>query len=146
VITTSKIFRILVVEDNPADVYLLGKALEQAGINCELEVIDGGAEALEFVRNHIHTKKDELDLAILDVNLPTNTGIEVLAEIRQNRALSDMPVVVLTSSAAPHERRQAEQLRVARFITKPPDLANFLKIGDMLKEVLLGGEPRPAIV
>lgn len=145
-ITTSKIFRILVVEDNPADVYLLGQALKQAGVKFELKVIDDGAEALEFVRNHIQTEKDELDLAILDLNLPTNNGIEVLAGIRQNGALSDMLVVVLTSSAAPLERSQVEQLRVARFITKPPDLADFLKIGDILKEVLLGGEPRPAIV
>ena len=145
-ITTSKIFRILVVEDNPADVYLLRQALKQAGLNCELKVIDDGAEALEFVRNHTPTEKENFDLAILDLNLPTNNGIEVLAAIRQNGALSDMLVVVLTSSAAPLERSQVEQLRVVRFITKPPNLADFLKIGDMLKEVLLGGAPGPAIV
>ena len=145
-ITASKIFRILVVEDNPADVYLLRRALKQADVNYELKVIDDGAEALAFVRNHPHIEKETFDLAVLDINLPTNNGIEVLAGIRQNGALSDMLVVVLTSSAAPLERSQVEQLRVARFITKPPELADFLKIGEMLKDVLLGGAPRPVIV
>jgi CheY-like chemotaxis protein len=142
-ITASKIFRILVVEDNPADVYLLRVALQKAGVNFELTVIDDGAEAMEFVRNPTHTEKADFDLAILDLNLPTNNGIEVLAGIRQNGALSDMLVVVLTSSAAPLERSQAEQLRVARFITKPPELAGFLLIGDVLKDVLAGSESRP---
>lgn len=145
-ITTSKIFSILVVEDNPADVYLLRQALKQADVNCELKVIDDGAEALEFVRNHTQMKKEEFDLAILDLNLPTNNGIDVLTGIRQNGALSDMLVVVLTSSAAPLERGRVEQLGVARFITKPPEWADFLRIGDILKEVLLGTGPRPVTV
>ena len=98
-------FTILVVEDNPADVYLLRQALTQAGVNHELKVIDDGAEALEFVRNHTPTEMENFDLAILDLNLPTNNGIEVLAGIRQNRALADLLVVVLTSSANPLERR-----------------------------------------
>ena len=143
-IKASRRFSILVVEDNPADVYLLRQALKQAGVNHELKIIDDGAEALEFVRNH--AEKETFDLAILDLNLPSNNGIEVLAGIRQNGTLADMLVVVLTSSAAPLERSQAERLRVARFITKPPDLADFLLIGNVLKDVLLGREPRPVSV
>jgi len=146
VITASRIFRILMVEDNPADVYLLRQALKHAGVNYESKVIDDGAEALEFVRNQTPTENEKFDLAILDLNLPAHNGIEVLAGVRQNGAFSDMPVVVLTSSAAPLERSQAEQLRVARFITKPPDLDDFLSIGYVLKDVLLDSEPRSVSV
>ena len=131
----SKIFRIIVVEDNPADVYLLREALRQAGLHFELTVIEDGAEALEF----IHRKAAEIpkpDLAVLDLNLPSCGGIEILAAIRRNEHLADVPVAVVTSSAAPLERRQVENLGVARFITKPADLAEFLEIGEVLKEVL----------
>ena len=140
-----KVYQIFLAEDNPADVYLLRYALKQAGLSFELSVVEDGAKALEYVRNYSSAEDHRPDLAVLDLNLPTHGGIEVLAEIRQTEALSEVPVVVLTSSAAPLERSQVEQLRVARFITKPPDLATYLKIGEVLKEVLLGSEPCPAI-
>ena len=72
-ISPSKVFRIFVVEDNPADVYLLELALKQAGLNFELTVIEDGAEALEFIQ----TKAAEIpkpDLAVLDLNVPSNGG------------------------------------------------------------------------
>ena len=140
-----KVYQIFLVEDNSADVYLLRHALKQAGLSFELSVVEDGAKALEYVRNYSSAEDHRPDLAVLDLNLPTHGGIEVLAEIRQTEALSEVPVVVLTSSAAPLERSQVEQLRVARFLTKPPDLAAYLKIGEVLKGVLLGSEPRPAI-
>lgn len=142
--TPSNVFRIFVVEDNPADVYLLRKALEKAGLKFELTVIDDGTKALEFIQNE-SSKTPKPDLAVLDLNLPANSGIEVLAAIRQNEHLADVPVAVVTSSAAAVDRSQVELLGVERFITKPPDLGEFLKIGEVLKEVLLGGEPSPAI-
>ncbi len=71
----------------PPDVYLLQQALKQAGVKHELKVIDDGAVELGFVRNHTKTEMENFDLAILDLNPPTNNGIEV--------------VVVLSSSAVP---------------------------------------------
>src|SRR5438105_4217773 len=128
---------ILVVEDNPADVYLLRKALVTAKVDFELTVIDDGAEALEFIRNYgnsVETPKP--DLVVLDLNLTSNGGIEVLEALRRHYGLCDVPVAVVTSSSAAVERAQAEELRVERFITKPPDLEAFLQIGMVLKEML----------
>ena len=70
-------------------------------------------------------------------------AIEVLAALRQNEHLADVPVAVITSSAAGVDRGQVEKLGVESFITKPPDLGEFLKIGEKLREVLLGGETLP---
>jgi len=143
---TSKIFDLLVVEDNPADVYLLRHALQKAGVNFELTVIEDGAEALEFVRDYKKSGENQQpDLAILDLNLPSQGGIEILTAIRKNHDLADVPVVILTSSSAPHERTQVEKLHISRFITKPADLADFLQIGNVLKE-LLGSETGPLTV
>ncbi len=131
-------FDILVIEDNPADVQLLRLALNETGLAYELTVIDDGAEALRYVhREGKYAAMPKPDLVVLDLNLPKKSGMEVLAALRGNKELSNTPVAVVTSSAAPLERAQVEGLRVERFITKPPDLDDFLRIGAMLIEVLL---------
>lgn len=133
-----QVFHILVVEDNEADVYLLRQALKEAGLGFELTVIDDGAEALDFIGNPAkHGNVPRLDLAILDLNLPKSTGLEVLEAIRCSHDLWNVPVAIVTSSAEPRERAKTDELRVERFITKPPDLEDFLQIGAVLKEMLL---------
>ena len=134
-----RVYRIIVVEDNPADVYLLRRALSQAGLQCDLTVIDDGADALAYIQSSAQGGPRP-DLAVLDLNLPGHSGIEVLGSVRQSKNLTDLPVVVMTSSASLPERRQVEQLGVSRFITKPHDLNEFLQIGEVLKEVLMRTE------
>lgn len=132
------VWRILLVEDNSADVFLLRKALEEADLDFDLVVIDDGAEALAFIRAEgIHAGRAVPHLAVLDLNLPKNEGAEVLAALRQIAAFAEVPVVITSSSSLPSDRIKAEQLRVERYITKPPDLEHFLAIGPILKEVLL---------
>jgi CheY-like chemotaxis protein len=138
-------FRILLVEDNDADVYLFGKALEDAGVNYELIEIDDGAEALAFVRGEGDFREAQRpDIAVLDMNLPKNEGMEVLEALRMSKDLSKLPVVVMTSSASPAERARMERLGVDRFVTKPPDLAEFLQIGSVVKELLFKVNAREA--
>ena len=130
-------FRILLVEDNDADVYLLRKALENAGLNFELIIIDDGAEALAYARSEgIYSRAARPDAAVLDMNLPKSEGTEVLEALRSNERLSGVPVVILTSSASPAERLRMERLGVQRFITKPPDLEEFLQIGNVVADLL----------
>ncbi|MEP6961482.1 MAG: response regulator [Acidobacteriota bacterium] len=130
------------MEDNPADVYLLRKALQEAGLNFELTVINDGIKALELFRNPANlAQMPDPDLAILDLNMPGAGGIEVLTAIRQSPGVADVPVAVITSSADLRERRRAEELGIERFIVKPHDLDSSLQIGHVLKEVLLGRSP-----
>ena len=138
-------FRILLVEDNDADVYLLRKALENAALNFELIVIDDGADALDYVRNEGNFSGEARpDVAVLDMNLPKSEGTEVLEALRRNERFSGVPVVVLTSSASPAERLRMERLGVQRFITKPPDLEEFLQIGNVVAELLYQAKSREA--
>jgi len=133
-----ELFHILLVEDNAADVYLFRKALEEADVNFELTVIADGAEALEFVRREAKFAERPIPhLALVDLNLPKHDGIELLEAIRQNQDFSDVAVVVISSSASPRERAQVERHRIERFIRKPPALEDFLKIGQIVKEILL---------
>ena len=134
---TGEPFRILLVEDNEADVYLFRKALLSAGLDFDLIVMEDGGKAMAFVRGEgDHAGRAVPDLAVIDLSLPKNDGVQVLEAIRADEHFADMPVVVTSSSAAP-ARLIETHLRVARYITKPPDLEQFLQIGAALKDILL---------
>ena len=110
-------FQILLVEDNPADIYLFREALKAAGLKFELTVIDNGADGLAFARRQgEHTASSVPDLAVLDLNLPKSGGASVLEAMRQSKDLE-------------REQAWAREVGVERFITKPADLEDFLQIG-----------------
>jgi len=129
--------QVLVVEDNPADVQLLRWALERASLDCELVVIDDGSAALDFVQQRgAYADARVPDLALLDLNLPKYDGIEILQALRSNKAFAEVPVAILSSSSSPRERARLDTFGVARYITKPADLEQFLAIGFVLKDLL----------
>ena len=134
--------RILVVEDNDADVYLFRKALETVDLRFELTVVQDGADALAFIRGEgRYSARSVPDLVVLDLNLPKDGGIQVLLAIRERETFSNVPVAVVSSSASPQDRDETGKLGVDRYIRKPSDLEEFLKIGQILKELLLTHSP-----
>jgi two-component system, chemotaxis family, response regulator Rcp1 len=135
--------RILLVEDNSADVYLFRKALLRAGLVFDLTIIEDGGTALEFAHSEGQFAGVPVpDLAVIDLSLPVNDGLQILEAIRAAKRFADMPVVIASSSASPPSRLTEDHLRVARYITKPPDLEEFLQIGTTLKEVLAQSHAR----
>ncbi len=127
-------YKVLVVEDNPNDVALLRLALDEAHVDYDLTVIEDGGDALSFVRR---AGSDAIpDLAVLDLNLPKRDGIEVLQGMRSNPAFSSVPVAILSSSSAPRDRSRLQTFGVRRYLVKPPDYDEFLKLGQQLKELL----------
>jgi two-component system, chemotaxis family, response regulator Rcp1 len=133
-----QIFRILLLEDNPADIYLMRQALKNAGVDFELTVIEDGSDGLAFARRQGKYEGGFIpDLAVLDLNLPKGGGESVLIAMRQSVDLDRVPVVIMSSSAAPSEQANITKLGVEQFIKKPLDLEAFLQIGYVLKEVLL---------
>ncbi len=129
--------RILVIEDNPADVFLIREMLREQALESELFVIADGEEAVAFVRRAgQEAAAFRPDLIILDLNLPKCDGREVLRNIRGNPALAQVPVAILTSSDSPQDRLAVAQLQVSCYIHKSSNLEEFLKIGVVLKELL----------
>jgi CheY-like chemotaxis protein len=134
-----RIVRILVIEDNMADVNLLRMALESAQVDYELQVLEDGGEGLAFIGQQGNYAGLPIpDLVVLDVNLPKKDGLEVLEAMRSSPLLAGVMVVVLSSSSWPRERAKMERFGIARFIAKPADLEEYLKIGFILKELLAG--------
>ena len=129
--------RILLIEDNPGDVDLLRLAIKTARFDCDLTVLNDGGEAMAMV--HGQGKYANLpapDLVVLDLNIPKNDGIEIVASMRSSETFRDTRVVILSSSSSPRDYAKLERFHIARYITKPPDLDEFLSIGAQLKNLV----------
>jgi two-component system, chemotaxis family, response regulator Rcp1 len=132
--------RLLVIEDNPADVDLLRRALDRAGVDYELTVVDDGADALALMRPGSTTESQPApDLAIVDLNLPKHGGLEIIEQMRANPKYASVPVVILSSSSAPRDRAKMERFHVRRYIVKPADFEEYMNIGRQISELLLEG-------
>jgi CheY-like chemotaxis protein len=70
------------------------------------------------------------------LNLPRYDGIEILEAMRANRAFADVPVAVLSSSSSPRDRARIEAFHIGRYITKPPNLDEYMRIGLIVKQLL----------
>src|SRR6266851_1774727 len=92
---------ILMVEDNPADVRLTREAFAEGKIHNTMNVVKDGVEAMAFLRHQApYAQVPKPDLIFLDLNLPRKDGREVLFEIKADRDLMRIPVVILTTSRA----------------------------------------------
>ncbi len=125
---------IVVVEDNPADVLLIRKALQEKSIKCELTCFENGETAL---RNLSQQGRLLPDLILLDLQLPTADGVEVLGKIRCMPRFSEVPVVILTSSESPSDKQRTARMGAARYIRKPSRLEDFFReVGAGVEEML----------
>jgi len=129
---------ILMVEDNPDDVYLTREALKECKILVNLSVVEDGVEAMEFVRcEGKYMAAPRPDLVLLDLNLPRKDGRAVLEEIKSDRLLRSIPVVVLTMSEAEQDILKAYSLHANCYITKPVDLHQFIKVVQSIEQFWL---------
>ncbi|MEI7986949.1 MAG: HD domain-containing phosphohydrolase [Armatimonadota bacterium] len=130
--------RILIVDDEPANVLLLERLLEQLGYN-NLESFTNPEEALPRLLN------SNVDLVLLDIQMPNVSGFDVLEKIRDNKQENEFrPVMILTADATPSTKRKALALGADDFLTKPFEayevalrVKNLLRTRLMYKEMTL---------
>jgi CheY-like chemotaxis protein len=126
---------VLLIEDNPGDANLTKLALEESKICINLNVVQDGVEAIEYLRRkNVYAKVTIPDLILLDLNLPKKDGREVLAEIKADPIIKRIPVVVLTTSGAEEDILRAYNLFANCYITKPVDFDRFVKIVRSIEE------------
>lgn len=124
-----KPIQILLVEDHPADVRLAEEVLKAGKVANELHVAGDGEQAMEFLRRvGVFAEAPRPDLVILDLNLPKMDGREVLAAIKSDPDLLQIPVLMLTTSAAERDILDAYEQHVNAYITKPIDLDEFVRV------------------
>jgi chemotaxis family two-component system response regulator Rcp1 len=136
-------FDILLVEDNKGDVYLVKQALALHHVPAVLHVVQDGEEAIDFIK-----RADANDtgicprLFLLDLNLPRKSGQEVLYYLRHTKKFADAPVLILTSSDSASDREETRKLGAQRYFRKPSGYAEFIKIGEIVRELLKEQYPR----
>jgi CheY-like chemotaxis protein len=120
---------VLLVEDDPGDVLMTREAFEEHKVGNRLNVVSDGVDALAYLRKEEPFQSAlRPDLILLDLNLPKRDGREVLAEIKNDASLRQIPVVVLTTSAADEDILRSYQLHANAYVTKPVDFERFVAV------------------
>jgi CheY-like chemotaxis protein len=120
---------VLLVEDDPGDVLMTREAFEEHKVRNRLNVVSDGVDALAYLRREKPFEEAvRPDLILLDLNLPRRDGREVLAEIKNDTVLRQIPVVVLTTSQADEDVLRSYQLHANAYVTKPVDFDRFVSV------------------
>jgi CheY-like chemotaxis protein len=118
---------VLLVEDDEGDALIIREAFEYYRIRNRLTVVTDGEAALQFLRQAgPYPGVPRPGLILLDVNLPRRSGLEVLAELKQDPDLLTIPVVMLTTSRAEEDILRSYALHANAFVTKPVDFEQFI--------------------
>ena len=120
---------ILLVEDNQADVRLTVEALKEGKISNHLNIARDGMEATDFLKKRgKFANAPDVELILLDLNLPKKDGRSVLAEIKEDDNLRRIPVVVMTTSKAEEDIIKSYNLHANCYIIKPIDFDKFIDV------------------
>lgn len=124
---------ILLVEDNPGDVYLIREALALGRIPKRLHVVNDGEDALRYLyRDGKYRDANLPDLILLDLNLPKVDGREVLDMVKEHKALRHIPIVVLSTSTSERDIVSAYEHHANCYLSKPANLEEFI---DLIQQV-----------
>jgi CheY-like chemotaxis protein len=131
--------RVLLVEDNEADVRLTREALRDAGDDIRLSSVTDGELALAYLRRENgYAEAPRPDLVLLDLNLPRKNGLEVLEEMRADPDLACVPVIMLTTSSAEHDIVACYSRGANCFVVKPLELDEFMDLIGAIRTFWLG--------
>lgn len=134
--TNGKSEVILLVDDDPDDLHMMRRALEKNGFSRDVYTVGDGEELLDFLRHSGKFAPPSASptpaLILLDLNMPKMDGREALAEIKSDKKLQCIPVVVMTTSAAERDISQAYELGSNSFISKPITLTELIEVTRVL--------------
>ena len=113
--------RILLVEDDADDIELLEEAFRSNKVSYTLTCIKEGDKVMPYLTEQATAP----DIIVLDFNLPKLHGREILSLLKRSEKFSDVPVVVLTTSASKEDIAFAKQMGADHYITKPTSIEDF---------------------
>lgn len=127
---------ILLVEDDEGHAHLMLKKLQREGIENEVIHLPDGQYAVDFLYAMGEFEGQDLPIPsviLLDLNMPRLNGVEVLATIAQDEYLSQIPVIVMTTSDQPDDINECRRYGYADYIIKPPD---YPKLAARIREMM----------
>ncbi len=128
---------IVLIEDNPGDVYLIMRALTAHHIDCVMTRFNDGEDALTALRPKEGSSMLRPDLILLDLNLPKYDGRQLLEKVKSDPDLARIPVVVLTTSSAEEDILRSYELHANAYVTKPVDLDQFINAVRQIDEFFI---------
>jgi len=135
---------VLIVEDNEADVHLTLTALRDATVPNRVNVVGDGEEALCYLKKKgSYATAARPDVVLLDLNLPKKNGFEVLAEMKSDLHLKNIPVMIVSGSGREADIARAYDLQVAAYLVKPLDVDDYFSAIRALKELWFRIEAPP---
>ncbi len=119
---------IIMIEDDEGHARLIERNIRRSGVNNEIVPFTNGTEAMNYLfgedgSGQVH--KGRALLILLDLNLPDMTGIDILRQIKENKFLKAVPVVVLTTTDDSQEIKRCYELGCNVYITKPVNYESF---------------------
>ena len=129
---------ILLIEDSAPDAMLIREALREAGVVADVEVLTDGEQAIARLE-----RGPAPDLMLLDLNLPRKDARAVLAEMSCNDTMREIPVIVLTTSSAPHDVSFAYAHCANSYVRKPIGLDRLVETAKSIREFWLGTATLP---
>jgi two-component system, chemotaxis family, response regulator Rcp1 len=130
------------VEDNPVDIYLIRWVLKAHELSHELQVIDNGDRAMDYVNQLAREERHRSPtIMLLDINLPQRDGREILQRVKAILYGSDIRVVVVTSSTNLTDRRETLAMGADAYFEKPNHLNECMQLGDLIKHLVYGNPP-----
>jgi len=133
---TADLPRLLLLEDNPADVFLVKQAMLEEGLECDLQVVEDGEKAVQYINGIDSGDNTPPDLLMLDLNVPRISGEEVLERLRTSSKCAKVAVVIVTSSDSLEDRRKAEALGADEYFRKPANLSEFMMLGKLARRLV----------
>ncbi len=117
------------IEDNPVDIRMTQEAFKDYHIGNRVSVVTDGEAAMDFVyRRGEHENAPRPDLILLDLNLPRKDGKEILDEVKADRTLRSIPIVVLTTSELDKDIQRSYCHNANAFLTKPIEFDDFVSM------------------
>ncbi|HEX9065890.1 MAG TPA: response regulator [Streptosporangiaceae bacterium] len=135
---SGEMIQVLLIEDDPGDVVITRDAFAENKVRNHLSVVSDGDSAMAFLRRTgSFASAPRPDLILLDLNLPRKSGHEILAEIKADPDLRQIPVVVLTTSDAEEDVMRSYDLHANAFVSKPIDFDAFVRAVRQIDEFFI---------
>ncbi len=137
------VLHVLVVEDNPADLFLIREIIGATGIAITVHVARDGELATRFLDDADRDASAPCPaMVILDINLPKKRGTEVLAHLRRSPRCRNAPAIVVSTSKSDKDREEVIQGGANAYFRKSSDYDEFAKLTALIQELLALFVPR----
>jgi two-component system, response regulator len=128
---SARLIKLLLVEDNPDDILIIQRAMQEAKIINKMWIVRDGQDALDFLKHEGNFQDTAANprpgLILLDINLPKVNGLDVLNSIKQDPELRSIPTVMLTVSKREEDIIRGYTFGCNSFVQKPLEFEKFIE-------------------